>query len=310
VQEPRAEHCVSSSSIAGDFVRIVARDAAVIISSMSLTMGSGPLATKPGGDFNFGWDGAPAHRLFFQPYPRRLRALVGDRVVLDSVRASLLFESNLPARVYVPFEDLDGELLERTRTSTHCPFKGDATYWTLRVGDRVLEDAVWGYEEPIEAAPWLLGQASLYWEKADAWFCEDERLFGHLRDPYHRVDVFEASRPVRVRVGGALVAETARAKFLYETGLPMRVYVPGADVAAGVLSQSRKRTTCPYKGEATYWDVRVDGTSVAGGAWSYETPLLESLAVARHLSFDGEDIEVEVDEPADRFRLAGSGRGA
>jgi uncharacterized protein (DUF427 family) len=271
---------------------------------MSLTMGSGPLATKPGGDFNFGWDGAPAHRLFFEPYPRRLRALVGDRVVLDSLRAHLLHESNLPPRVYVPLEDIDARLLERTRTRTHCPFKGDATYWTLRVGDRVLDDAVWGYEQPLDAAPWLAGQASLYWDRADAWFCEDERLFGHLPDPYHRVDVFEASRAVRVRVGGTVVAESTRAKLLYETGLPTRVYVPGADVAPGVLARAERRTACPYKGEASYWDVRGGDTVVADGAWSYETPLLESLAVARHVSFDGEGIEVEVDEPRERFTLA------
>lgn len=270
-------------------------------------MGSGPLATRPGGEFNFGWDGAPAHRLFFEPYPRRLRALVGDRVVLDSVRAQLLHESNLPPRVYVPFDDLDGSLLERTDTTTHCPFKGDASYWTLRAGGRVLEDAIWAYAEPLEPAAWLRGFASLEWDAADAWFCEDERLFGHLRDPYHRVDVFEASRPVRVRIGGTLVAESDRAKLLYETGLPVRVYVPGADVLPGVLSPAQTRSVCPYKGEATYWDVTAGGTRVPDGAWSYETPLVEALEVGRHLSFDGDGIEVEIDAPADRFRLAGRG---
>jgi len=274
---------------------------------MSLTMGSGPLSGRPGGEFNFGWDGAPAHRLFFEPYPRRLRAVVGDRVVLDSVRAHLLHESNLLPRVYVPLEDLDGSRLARTETTTHCPFKGDASYWTLRVGDRVLEDAAWGYEEPLDRAPWLKGFASLYWDKADAWFCEDERLFSHLRDPYHRVDVFEASRPARVRIGGTLVAESTRAKLLYETGLPARVYVPGADVVPGALSPAEKRTVCPYKGDATYWHVAVDGTRVHDGAWSYETPLVEALGIARHLSFDGEGVAVEVDEPADRFTLAGRG---
>jgi len=82
--------------------------------------------------------------------------------------------------------------------------------------------------------------------------------------------------------------------------------VPGADVAPGALSPAEKRTTCPYKGEATYWDVAANGTRVADGAWSYETPLPESLAIGRHLSFDGDGIEVEVDEPAQRFTLAGS----
>jgi uncharacterized protein (DUF427 family) len=273
---------------------------------MTLTLGPGPLASRPGGDFNFGWDGAPKHRLFFDPYPRRMRALIGDRVVLDSVRGRLLHESNHLPVLYVPLEDIDPSVLERTGKRTHCPFKGDASYWTIRAGDRTAEDAVWAYEAPLEEAAWLAGHASLDWSKADAWFCEDERVFGHLRDPYHRVDVFEASRPVRVRLGDAVIAESARAKLLFETGLPPMVYVPGADIAPGVLSPNDKRTVCPYKGEASYWDVAgADGQRVAGGAWSYETPLVEALEVARHVSFAGDGITVELDEPRDRFALAG-----
>jgi len=266
---------------------------------MTLTLGTGPLGSKPGGDFNFDWDGAPAHRLYFEPYPRRVRALVDDRIVLDSLRGRLLFESNLPPRLYVPLGDLDASLLEPSEHTTHCPFKGDASYRSLRAGERLIENAVWIYEEPIEAAAWLEGFASLYWEKADAWFVEDERMFGPLRDPYHRVEVVETSRPVRVTAGGAVIAESERAKLVFETGVAPRVYVPGADVAAGALSPAAKRTICPYKGEATYWNVG----ELAEGAWSYETPLAETLAVRGHLSFDGEGIEVELAEPADRFAL-------
>ena len=266
---------------------------------MSLTVGRGPLGSRPGGDFNFSWDGAPAHRLYFEPYPRRVRALVDDRIVLDSVRGRLLFESNLAPRLYVPLGDLDAALLEPSGTTSHCPFKGDASYRSLRVGERVLEDAVWLYEAPIEAAAWLEGFASLYWAKPDAWFVEDERVIHGLRDPYHRVDVAETSRAARVTAGGELVAESGRAKLLFETGVEPRVYVPGADVVAGALSPAAKRTTCPYKGEATFWDVG----GIAEGAWSYESPLPESLAVRGHLSFAGEGIEVELAEPADRFAL-------
>ena len=271
---------------------------------MTLTLGNGPLGSRPGGDFNFGWDSAPAHRLFFEPYPRRVRALLGDRVVLDSVRGRLLHESNHLPRLYVPLEDLDASLLERTGTTTHCPFKGDASYFTLTAGERTARDAVWTYEEPVADAAWLEGFACLYWEKADAWFVEDERVFGHLRDPYHRVDVFEASRPVRVTAGGELVAESARAKLLYETGLPPVVYVPGADIAAGALTPAEKRTVCPYKGQASFWHVHAGGKRIEDAAWSYEAPLVEALEVARHVCFAGEGIEVELAEPADRFTLA------
>jgi uncharacterized protein (DUF427 family) len=263
---------------------------------MSLTLGTGPLAGSPGGAFNFAFDGAPKHRIFFADHPVRIRAVVAGRTILDTTRAKLLHESNIPPVTYVPLEDLDASLLSRTDSSTHCPFKGDASYWNVRVGDRAVEDAVWTYEQPIESAAWLAGYACLYWEKADAWFCEDERLFSHLKDPYHRVDVFEASRPVRVRVGGEVVAESTRAKFLYETGLPMRVYVPGADVLPGVLSPAEKRTTCPYKGEATYWHLDLPGSErIEDAAWSYETPLPEALKIQGHVSFHGEGIALQID---------------
>src|SRR3954447_9945032 len=103
---------------------------------MSLTLGTGPLGSRPGGDFNFGWDGAPAHRLFFESYPRRVRALVDDRVVLDSTRGRLLYESNLTPGFCVPAAALAASPLEPSGTTTHCPFKGDASYRSLRVGER------------------------------------------------------------------------------------------------------------------------------------------------------------------------------
>jgi uncharacterized protein (DUF427 family) len=260
---------------------------------MSLSLGTGPLAGEPGGAFNFDLSHAPAHRIFFTDYPRRLRAVIGERVVLDTTRAKLLYETGILPVPYVPLEDFDRTLLEPTEHSTHCPFKGDASYWTVRAGDRVEENAVWAYEDPLPDAPWLRGYGALYWKKADGWFVEEEPVFSHLRDPFHRVDVHESSRPVTVTVGGRVIARSARPKLLFETGLPMRVYVPRADVVAGVLAPAEKRTTCPYKGEATYWSV--DG--VAEAAWSYETPLPEATKAQGHVSFDGDGIEVELGEP-------------
>jgi uncharacterized protein (DUF427 family) len=259
---------------------------------MSLSTGTGPLAGAPGGDFNFELD-APAHRIFFADYPRRLRALVGDRVLLDTERAKLLYETGIRPVPYVPLEDLDAELLARTDHTTHCPFKGDASYWS--VGDR--ENLVWAYEEPLPEAAWLRGYAAVYWDRVDAWLVEDEPVFSHLRDPFHRVDVHESTRPVVVRAHGREIARTERPKLLFETGLPRRIYVSRADVAPGVLAASDKRTRCPYKGEATYWSLEADGRRIGDAAWSYETPLPEAIAVTAHVSFDAEGVEVEVGAP-------------
>jgi uncharacterized protein (DUF427 family) len=264
---------------------------------MTITVGGAPLAGRPQGRTNFTLD-SPEHRLLLEPYPHRLRAVVEDRVVLDSTSAAILHETGHQVVPYVPLEDFDQTLLERSDTTTHCPFKGDASYWSLRAGDRVVEDAVWAYEDPLESAAWLAGLASLRWGLADSWYIEDEVAFGpHLRDPYHRVDVYESSRPVTVRAGDRVIAKTRRPKLLFETSLPVRVYVPRPDVVPGVLVGSEKRTQCPYKGQATYFSLQVDGHRIEDGAWTYETPLPEAQKVTGDVCFLGDAIDVHVGEP-------------
>jgi len=260
---------------------------------MSLTLGTGPLAGQPGGAFNFDLSAAPPHRIFFHDYPRRLRALVGEHVVLDTMGAKLLHETGYLPVPYVPLDDFDHELLERTDHTTHCPFKGDASYWRVRAGDSVVDNAIWTYEEPLPEASWLKGYGALYWEKATAWFAEEERVFAHLRDPFHRVDVLESSRPVTVRAGGNVVARSERPKLLFETGLPARVYIPRADVVPAALSESDGRSVCPYKGESRYHSV----AGVEDAAWTYDAPLPDAIKVQGDVCFDPERVDVELGEP-------------
>jgi uncharacterized protein (DUF427 family) len=257
---------------------------------MSLTFPGAPLAAESPATTNYDIDG-PKHRLFLHPFPRRVRARFAGETVLDSVRGALLHESQILPRLYVPLEDLRADLLERTDHSTHCPFKGDASYWSLRVGDRVAENAVWAYEDPLPAASWLRGLASVYPERVDAWFDEDEEISGHLRDPYHRVDARRSSRRIEVRVNGDVVARSERPVVVFETGLPLRFYLPREDVRAD-LRPSETTSVCPYKGLATYWSL--DGIDDA--AWSFEDPLESVLKARGNVCFDAEKVEVrEVD---------------
>ena len=259
---------------------------------MSLTRGPGPLSTQPGGEANYTIDG-PKHRLWFQEHPRWIRAEVGGRAVLDTLRGRLLFESNLPPRLYVPLEDFDRDLLERTEHTTHCPFKGDAAYFSVRVGGVLRENAVWAYPDPKPEAAWLAPFASLYWGQADAWYEEDERLPG-LRDPYHRVDTRRTSRSARVATeDGGEVASSDHAVLLYETGLPVRAYVAREDVAAELVPSAR-RTICPYKGEATYFSVRLGDRLLEDAAWTYEQPIGEALAIGGLVSFLHDDLGTSI----------------
>ncbi len=152
---------------------------------------------------------------------------------------------------------------------------------------------MWLYPAPLPAAGWLKGYAALDAARVDAWFVEDDRVVGHLRDPYHRVDAHVSSRRAVVRCDGEVVADAPRPVLVFETGLPVRVYVPPADIRPGAVSSgSGTRSTCPYKGEATYWSVGRHEDA----AWSYETPLPDVLRAQAHLCFDDsvDGIDVEL----------------
>ncbi|WP_022929714.1 DUF427 domain-containing protein [Patulibacter americanus] len=257
---------------------------------MTLTLGNGPLG-RTDGRFKFDLEGAsPAHRLFLQPYGLRVRASVRGTIVLDTLDAQLLHETGLPPRVYAPTGDFRVEALTRTATSTHCPFKGDASYWSLDVHGHTIDDAVWAYEEPLVASSWLRGLAAIDPRHVEAWFVEDERATGGLRDPYHRVEVYGTSRPVEVLIDGEVAARSTHAKLVAETGLPVRAYVPAIDVQLPAGPGTAARTVCPYKGEASYWTV--GGRDNA--AWSYELPLAEAAAIRGHWAFDDSQEGVEV----------------
>jgi uncharacterized protein (DUF427 family) len=258
---------------------------------MSLSLGTGPLGRSPAGAFNFDIDGAaPAHRIYFADFLPRVRAVVAGRTVLDTTRGKLLYESGIHPRFYAPIEDFEADALTRADRSTHCAFKGDASYWSVSVNGTSRENAVWAYERPIAEAAWLDGYASLYHDKADEWWVEDERATGGaLRDPFHRVDVLPSSRRVRVAAGDGVLADTDRAVLLFETGLPPVAYVPRADVRAAI-EPADKRTYCPYKGEARYWDV----AGIAGAAWSYEYPRPETTGIAGFIAFDVSKVDVRL----------------
>ena len=129
------------------------------------------------------------------------------------------------------------------------------------------------------------------------WYDEDERVEGHIRDPYHRVDVRRSSRPVRVLLGGTVLAETSRPLLLSETGLPNRFYIPSADVRQDLLEPSDTHTVCPYKGTASYWSVVTGDHKLADAVWSYPQADGDSAAVSGYLSFLHDELTTEVGQP-------------
>ena len=259
---------------------------------MTLTLSNGPLAAGAPSTVNYTIDG-PQHKILFSPFPRRVRAVYAGETFVDTDAAMLLHESNILPVLYVPIGDVRFDLLIKTDLSTHCPFKGDASYWTIEAGDRSSVNAVWGYESPVDSAPWLEGYLAMYWDQIDQWFDEDEEVFGHLRDPFHRIDVRPTSRRVRVSVASQTVADTTSAFVLSETGMANRYYIPADDIRTERFEPSSTMSHCPYKGDTKYWSLTGD-VGAADVAWNYPKPFDESSRIAGHWSFDGDDVVIEV----------------
>jgi len=107
------------------------------------------------------------HRITIEPNPKRVRVVFNGRVVADTTRALTLREATLPPVQYVPRDDADISLLERTDHRTHCPFKSDASYFTIRADGRVAENAVWTYEDPYPGVAAIKDHLAFYPDRVD-----------------------------------------------------------------------------------------------------------------------------------------------
>jgi uncharacterized protein (DUF427 family) len=232
-----------------------------------------------------------------EPIERRIRAQLGAEAIVDSTRALLIWE---PRRVVpsfaVPAEDIRVELTPAPATNGRAdgvlhpgiPFAvhtaaGEPVTIRDRVGAgfRLADDDLAGY-------------VALDFDAFDAWYEEDERIAGHPREPFHRVDARRSARPVRIELGGEVVAETTSARLVCETQLPLRFYVPRED-ARVELHPSPRRSYCAYKGEASYWSLDAGGRRHENVAWSYEQPLADAAELTGLVAFWDELVDVYLD---------------
>lgn len=109
----------------------------------------------------------PDHPITITPAKGRIVVTVAGKTVADTTRALTLQESTYPAVHYIPLEDLDTSLLEKTSTTTHCPYKGDASYYSIPAGGARSTDAIWVYEEPHAAVAAIKNHAAFYPDRVD-----------------------------------------------------------------------------------------------------------------------------------------------
>jgi uncharacterized protein (DUF427 family) len=196
---------------------------------------------------------------YLEPFRRRVRAVVAGRTLIDSERVLLVHRPGRPPAYAFPAGDVA--------------------------------------ELPTASEPDAPGYVVVAWDAADAWFEEDEQVFGHPRNPYHRVDCLRARRRLCVEAAGMTLVDTDETLAVYETALEPRLYVHRRFVRTDVLEASTTRTYCPYKGTTTYWSARIGDQVIEDVAWSYEDPLPESVALGGFLSFDEKRVAVSHDLP-------------
>jgi uncharacterized protein (DUF427 family) len=259
---------------------------------MGLMTGTGPLGKQPAGSFNFE-PPPPGKALYLEPTPKRIRVEVGGVTIVDSRGAMMLHESGQQPIYYFPRQDVRADVLEDSDRHTHCPKKGDASYYTIRAGGEEVKDGAWYYPDPLPGAPPIKDLIALYFNRMGRWLEEGEEIGVHPRDPYHRIDVLATDRHIRISLDGSLLAETERALALFESNLPTRWYLPIDDVKASV-EPSGTVTHCPYKGTAGYYSIK----GVEGGTdlvWYYEQPLDEVGRIKGLVCFFNEKVDLELD---------------
>jgi uncharacterized protein (DUF427 family) len=225
-----------------------------------------------------------------EPVPRRVRAFLGGRAVLDTTSALYVWESPKYPQFHIPIADVEPGVLVDEGRDDERPL-GPARRHGLRAGDVSRPSAAW-----VHADGSLAGTVRLEWDALDAWYEEDEQVFVHPRNPYARVDALRSSRHVRVELEGVVLADSSAPVLVFETGLPTRYYFDRSAVAFEHLVPAETVTACPYKGvTSAYWSVRVGDALHPDLAWSYDFPTRELLPIAGLVAFFNEFVDVFVD---------------
>lgn len=238
----------------------------------------------------------PVGNVILEPARRRVRALVDGLWVIDSDHAIALYEQGSTPRWYLPVADARTDLLVVNGLVTDTTARGPAHWCDLHLPERVIENAAWTHPAPPPQAPRLDGLISFEWNYMDAWFEEDDEIIVHPRSPYTRIDVLRSSRHVHVELNGVTLADTRRPLILLEGGHnPERYYIPWDDVATTLLEPSQSFTGCPYKGTASYWNVRIEDVVYHDVFWEYRHPLWQVARIAGHLCPFNEFVDLLID---------------
>jgi uncharacterized protein (DUF427 family) len=235
---------------------------------------------------------AHAGRVRVETSRKRVRVYLGGDVVADTQAPLLVWERPYYPTYYFPISDVAASLVP-AGPGRHSPSRGDGELFDVTVAGRTAPGAALRYPaSPIAA---LRDAVRIEWDAMDEWMEEDEPVYTHARDPYHRIDILASGRHVEVMVAGTTVADSRQPRILFETGLPPRYYLPLTDVRRDLLRPSATVTHCAYKGAAAYWSVEVAGALHADVVWIYRAPLPEAQKIAGLACLYNEKLDLRID---------------
>ena len=202
----------------------------------------------------------PDGLVYVEPFPRRVRGVSEGRGVVDSEGVLLVHRPGQPPTYAFPAADVAGV--------------------------------------PHEPEPEAAGYVRVAWDAVDEWYEEEEQVFMHPRNPYHRVDCVPTSRRLRVEAGGVVLVDSTMTIGVYETSLSPRLYVSREQLLADVLTPSPPPRTAPTRARPPTGRPTSVAKSLADVAWSYDAPNSECWAIRSHLCFDETKVSVEAALPA------------
>lgn len=229
-----------------------------------------------------------------EPTHRRVRVELNGETIADTANALMLYDHIFAPRFLFHKDDVNWAALTERDETSHNRLYATIRHYDVQVGDKIAVDAGRMFTAATGDQQAIDEYVGFEWDAMDAWYVEDELAYGHARHPYHRIDVRESKRRVQVHVDGELVADSTSALFLFETGLPARYYIPLMDVRTHLLVNATTHTLCPYKGQASYYDVKVGDAVVADAAWYYPTPEPELARIQNYIAFYNEHDDITI----------------
>lgn len=254
---------------------------------MTLAHRRGPWGVDPYGDVL----ACGGHRLYLEPSPKHVRLEIAGTVVGDSRHPRLLHEPGAPAAWWFPREDVCTDRLAAGRDGSDHSLLGRLRLYDLHANERI-EEAVVRSHPDVAALEGLLG---VDWRRVERAFEEDEPVAAEPIDPYHRVDVRDASRRVRVSLDGVVLVDSSRPRMVFETTARPRFYVTAAEICTDLLEPSHTQGVCQYKGVAEYFHVRVGDRVIADLVWRYTEPRDDGRRLTGRYAIHHERCDTTVD---------------